>query len=411
MARRRLRLGGGAALRIGRSSGDHGQAPFAGRGGQRSDQRRFRQVLPVALGHLLLHRAELQARRVEDAPVVGEPELLAGVGRRRLVAARARAEPEPLAVPAHAALRRQDRPAHGREAAREEGRRRLDDVMLGLEPGDVQRRAALVVAIGDRPEADEGLHLVHVAPHRLRHLVGAQPVGIERIGAQTGLDLEAPEQPIEQAEAIGVAVQDDALAERQERRRRADRRHRSGAAADGGGHRGDMRIGVEEIELGVVGAVPADAIGRDLRGPQLAAGAPEAGEIGRAGERHRAQRGLWRSGRRRRHQRGSAAIRHHGGELSAPEAGRVAGVVEQRGLPRRRRVAQAARRSAGRVVERLAGTVIGELDEGQHLGERHAQPLEVGAAQPAHAARLQQARDRLDAEARARAAASPSARG
>ena len=139
VARRRLRLGGGAALRVGRSAGDHGQAPFAGRGGQRFDQRRFRQVLPVALGHLLLHRAELQARRVEDAPVVGEPELLAGIGRRCLVAPRARAEPEPLAVPADAALGRQDRPAHGGEAAREERRRRLDDVMLGLEPGDVQR--------------------------------------------------------------------------------------------------------------------------------------------------------------------------------------------------------------------------------------------------------------------------------
>jgi len=156
---------------------------------------------------------------------------------------------------------------------------------------------------------------VHVAAHGLRHLVGAQPVGIERIAAQAGLDLEAPKQPVEQAEAVGIAVQHSALAEWQERGGGVDRRHRTGVA-EGASQRGDGRIGVEEIQLDVVGAMPADVLGRELRRPQLAASAPEAGEISRIGERHRAQRDPRRPSRRRRHQRGSAAIRHHGGELS-----------------------------------------------------------------------------------------------
>ena len=65
-------------------------------------------------------------------------------------------------------------------------------------------------------------------------------------------------------------------------------------------------------------------------------------------------------------------------------------VVAQMGLP----AAQI------RAVERLAGTMIGELDERQDLGEWHVQSRQVGAAQAPHAARLQHPRHRLDAEAR-----------
>jgi len=74
--------------------------------------------------------------------------------------------------------------------------------------------------------------------------------------------------------------------------------------------------------------------------------------------------------------------------------GRVAGVVEQRALPSRGAACVAPRQDVRQamlqpgVVERLAGSMVGELDEGQHLGERDAHPLEIGAAQPAHATRL-----------------------
>ena len=74
--------------------------------------------------------------------VVGEPQRLAGIGRRRVARGRRRGRTQRVAVPVHAALGRQDRPAHLREAAHEERRGRLDDVVLRLEPGDVQRRRA-----------------------------------------------------------------------------------------------------------------------------------------------------------------------------------------------------------------------------------------------------------------------------
>jgi hypothetical protein len=63
-----------------------------------------------------------------------------------------------------------------------------------------------------------------------------------------------------------VAVQDHALAERQERRRRLT--GGTAPAPPTAAAPGDLRIGVEEIELGVVGAVPGDAIGSDPARPR-----------------------------------------------------------------------------------------------------------------------------------------------
>jgi hypothetical protein len=152
---------------------------------------------PILPRHLPLHHRQLQPGRIEDAPVVGEPERFAGVGRRRLVSATARTEGELLTVPVHAALRREDGPAHGGEAAHEERRGRLDDVVLGLEPGDMQRLLAL--ALVDGAKAHEGGHLVHVTAHRLGHLLGRDPVRVERVMTQPGLGLQPPEEAIEQA--------------------------------------------------------------------------------------------------------------------------------------------------------------------------------------------------------------------
>ena len=65
----------------------------------------------------------------------------------------------------HRALRRQDRPAHRREAFGEEGSRALEDEVLRLEPGDIALAAFALHAA----EADEGVHLVDVAAHAFLH--------------------------------------------------------------------------------------------------------------------------------------------------------------------------------------------------------------------------------------------------
>ena len=62
-----------------------------------------------------------------------------------------------------------------------------------------------------------------------------------------------------------------------------------------------------------------------------------------------------------------------------------------------RRCAEEASHEAG-VVELLAGPVIDDLDEGQRLRERHAQPLEVDEAELANAARRDDPRDGARAE-------------
>ncbi len=70
-----------------------------------------------------------------------------------------------MAVPMRADVGRQDRPGHVGETAREERRRRFDDVMLGLEPGHEMRRRFAP----DLAKADEGVHLVLIAVHGLGH--------------------------------------------------------------------------------------------------------------------------------------------------------------------------------------------------------------------------------------------------
>ena len=278
---------------------------------------RLRQVVPVAARHLALHRRELQPGRVEDAFVVGQPEPLAGIGGRRVLAACAGAELESVAVPADAAFRGQDRPAHLREAAREERRHCLDDVMLGLEPRDVadrrllqafgpvadvidrgivpriRRRGERFVQRGDRTEAHERLHLVHVAAHRLGHPVGVDAIGIERIVAQRGFAAQAPEQAVEQHETTGIAVQDHALAERQECGRHRHRAvlhrcgRRTGACSDAGVVR---RVG-EQLAVRRIAGLPDDPVGRDAFADESPAGGAKRVEIDAAGQHDRADVG------------------------------------------------------------------------------------------------------------------------
>ena len=81
-----------------------------------------------------------------------------------------------MAVPMRADIRRQDRPWHVGEAAREERRGQFDDVVLRLEPGDEVR----VMLAADFAEADKGVHLVRVAAHGLRHRGELGHIGIGR---------------------------------------------------------------------------------------------------------------------------------------------------------------------------------------------------------------------------------------
>ena len=106
-----------------------------------------------------------------------------------------------------AEIGRQDRPGHVGEAAREERRGQLDDVMLRLEPGDVAR----IALAADFAEADEGVHLVLVATHGLRHRRDPRHVGIGRDVEQIVMAAQPPQQAIENGKAFGIAVQDREL--------------------------------------------------------------------------------------------------------------------------------------------------------------------------------------------------------
>ena len=122
--------------------GDHGLRPAFGHLGQRLNQRSFGEVPPVFLRHLRLHGLRLQPRRIEDAGVVAAPDVFDSVLGRRFAFRHAVGERQFAVMPVDTALGRQDRPVHVAEAIDEERGGELDDMMLGLEPGDEARLAA-----------------------------------------------------------------------------------------------------------------------------------------------------------------------------------------------------------------------------------------------------------------------------
>ena len=138
--------------------------------------RRFRQVVPVVLGHLLPHRATVETGRIEDVRVVGAPELLQLVVARGGAPHRARGEPQPLSVPVGASVGGEDRPAHRGKATDEERRRRFEHRVRRLEPGDVRR--LFVPRRADGPEPDERFHLVRRPAHRAGHEQQRVDVGV-----------------------------------------------------------------------------------------------------------------------------------------------------------------------------------------------------------------------------------------
>ena len=124
-------------------------------------------------------------------------------------------------------FRRQDGPAHLREAPRKKRRGGFNDVVLGFKPRHMQRPAGRVGPkrfVLHRGEAHKGFHLVHVAAYGLGQMLSAHAVGVQRVVPQTRLMHQPPEQAVEQAETIRVAVQDHALAQRQKFGRHVDGR-------------------------------------------------------------------------------------------------------------------------------------------------------------------------------------------
>ena len=233
----------------------------------------LRHVPPVFLRHLGLHRLHLQSGRVEDAAEVRRPQSL---GR---VVGHGGAWPSGL-QPDFAVLEpggevwRDDQPVHVAEAAGEERRVRLDDVVRGLEPGG--EGAARSVVLAHFSEAQERAHLVEVAPHRLLHLAQPGEITVGPVGHQARLVPQPPEQRVEPREPFRIGVPRHRLRQRDERLRHGEARSRRQRCLD-----------VEQAWR-FVDVAPRDVLGRDaLRDERPRRVAPclrgaDAGQIDRA---------------------------------------------------------------------------------------------------------------------------------
>ena len=77
--------------------------------------------------------------------------------------------------------------------------------MLGLEPGDVVLAIRFLVL--HQAEADEGVHLVAVAPDILVELFDPAHIGIGLVLHHARVRLKPPQQAIEQGEAFGIGME------------------------------------------------------------------------------------------------------------------------------------------------------------------------------------------------------------
>ncbi len=87
-------------------------------------------MLPVLLRHLLPHHPRIEARGIEDVGVVGAPQRIFGIVGRGIRTLGALARPQMFTIPLHAAIRGENGPAHPGEAAHEERRHAIDDVVV-----------------------------------------------------------------------------------------------------------------------------------------------------------------------------------------------------------------------------------------------------------------------------------------
>ncbi len=100
-------------------------------------------------------------------------------------------------------LGRDDGPVHVAEPAGEEGRRRLLDRMVRLEPG---REGAAGALRGKLAEADEGVHLVDLAPNHLLLRKELAQRGIAPVAPAQSAVRQPQEKTVGTAEPLGIGV-------------------------------------------------------------------------------------------------------------------------------------------------------------------------------------------------------------
>lgn len=200
--------------------GDHAAgAGFAG-GDEVGDEAGLGQVRPELARHLRLHGADLEAGGIEDAAVVGAPEFVVGVLGRHVLAAQAGQKLQPRAVPARRFHRRADAPVHVGETTLEKRRGQADDAMLRFIPGDELLAPGRRIG-AEQAEAHEGMHLVDVAPYRLRPSLALAGVGIGGMIEQMffATASESEEQPVQHGKPTRIGVRAHRGGERQKRGR------------------------------------------------------------------------------------------------------------------------------------------------------------------------------------------------
>ncbi len=137
--------------------------------------------------------------------------------------------------------------------------------MLGLEPGDVTGASIRF----DLPKANEGVHLVHVAPHLLRHPLQALDQRIGAILHRLRLGAETEQQSVKQREPLRVEMADDRAGKLHERPR-----HRKGRSVTA------LDIGLITEKVGEASVhLPDHILGRHSRESKRPRGPPPAVEI------------------------------------------------------------------------------------------------------------------------------------
>ncbi len=167
----------------------------------RRDLPRLREIGPIALRHLLQHRALHQPRGIEDRTVIDVPRVREGIERRRILGAAAGAKAQ-FAVPQNGSARREDGEPHRGEPVDEEGSRQLFDEVLRFEPGEEPQ----TVRRFDFPKADESRHLVAVSAHGSLHAFQPPHQRVARDLEKASIVAQAKQGAIEQIVAGGVAM-------------------------------------------------------------------------------------------------------------------------------------------------------------------------------------------------------------
>ncbi len=118
-----------------------------------------------------------------------------------------------------------------------------------------------------------------VAVDRFRHRVGEVDVGVAGVGEQVGRLAQPPQQPIQQGEALGIAVEDQLAREIDEGARDVE-----GRLVDGRWRRLAEFVGGEEVGAALFAHAPHELVGRDRGESGGARGRAPAVEVGLGGK-------------------------------------------------------------------------------------------------------------------------------